>query len=106
MLRRAGDPFKVIEPPDAQLSMTLRVAARGVRASAIHSLSFMPGGDGGVRDDCLLVFGGQGEGEPDMLTLLALAPQPEGDGGGRQVPWFGNVKGLCMVRGVSFPVHS
>jgi hypothetical protein len=77
--------------------MALRVAGRGVRAAAVRSLSFLPGGgDGG--EDCLLVFGGQGEGEPDMLTLLPLAPQPDGDGGGRQVPWFGSIKGLCTVR--------
>jgi hypothetical protein len=91
-----GDPFKVIEPADAQLLMALRVAGRGVRAAAVRSLSFLPGGgDGG--EDCLLVFGGQGEGEPDMLTLLPLAPQPDGDGGGRQVPWFGSIKGLCTM---------
>jgi hypothetical protein len=102
----AGDPFKVVEPADAQLLMTLRVAGRGVQAAAVRSLSYLAGcgssgGDassgGGGSDDCLLVFGGQGEGEPDMLTLLPLAAQPAGEGGGRLVPWFGSIKGVCMV---------
>ncbi|EFN53326.1 hypothetical protein CHLNCDRAFT_137041 [Chlorella variabilis] len=93
-----GDPFKVIEPPDARLLMTLRVAGRGVHAAAVRSLSFMPGGGGaGAAEDCLLVFGGQGQSEPDMLALLPLTAQPDGDGGGRQVPWFGNIKGLCTM---------
>lgn len=99
MLGPSGDPFKVIEPPDARLLMTLRVAGRGVHAAAVRSLSFMPGGGGaGAAEDCLLVFGGQGQSEPDMLALLPLTAQPDGDGGGRQVPWFGNIKGLCTVR--------
>jgi hypothetical protein len=95
----AADPFKVVEPPDAELLMTMRVAGRGVHATAIRSMSFLPGGGGGGGggEDSLLVFGGQGGGEPDMLTALPLAPQPAGEGGGRQVPWFGNIKGLCTV---------
>jgi hypothetical protein len=96
----AGDPFKVIEPPDARLLMTLRVAGRGVRAAAVHSLSFVPASGADAPDDCLLVFGGQGESEPDMLTLLPLSAQSDGEGGGRQVPWFGSVKGLCTVSGL------
>jgi hypothetical protein len=103
LLAAAGDPFKVVEPADAQPLMTLRVAGRGVQAAAIRSLSYLAGcgsssgGGGGGSDDCLLVFGGQGEGEPDMLTLLPLAAQPAGEGGGRLVPWFGSIKGVCMV---------
>ena len=107
----AGDPFKVVEPADAQLLMTLRVAGRGVQAAAIRSLTYLAGcgssaggggigsggGSGGSSDDGLLVFGGQGEGEPDMLTLLPLAAQPAREGGGLLVPWFGSIKGVCMV---------
>lgn len=110
----------MIEPPDATLLMALRVAPRGAPAAPIRSLQFLPGcaagssGSGGPgggsgeapAEDCLLVFGGQGAGEPDMLTLLPLVPQPgagqEGGGGsggaeGRQVPWFGSIKAVCTV---------
>lgn len=102
----------MVEPPEAHLLMTLRVAPRGVSAAAIRSLTFLAacagvsdgsGGDGepAPAEDCLLVFGGQGEGEPDMLSLLPMMAQPAAGataGGGRQIPWFGNIKGFCMVR--------
>lgn len=111
----AGDPYKVVEPADAELKMPLRVAGRGVQAGPVRSLSFLRGpasgggtsargsgsGAGNGAEDCLLVFGGQGKEEPDMLTLLPLVAQQAGEGGGRQVPWFGNIKGLCQVRGGS-----
>lgn len=32
-----------------------------------------------------------------MLTLLELAAQQAGEGGGRQVPWFGAIQGFCQV---------
>ncbi len=49
-----------------------------------------------VEEDCLLVEGGQGRGEPDMLTLLPLTPQLPG-GSGRMIPWFGTIKGFATV---------
>ncbi|PSC76739.1 R-Tomsyn-like family [Micractinium conductrix] len=109
------DPFKVVEPPDATLLLALRVAGRGVQAGPVRSLSFLPGGagagagssssfgtsaggdPGSKAEDCLLVFGGQGKEDPDMLTLLPLAAQQPGEGGGRQVPWFGAIKGFCTM---------
>ncbi|KAL4431642.1 hypothetical protein ABPG77_001484 [Micractinium sp. CCAP 211/92] len=114
-----GDPFKVVDPAEAQLLLPLRVAGRGMQASPVRSLSFLRtgsaagsnggsngggGGWGGSRssagwaaDDCLLVFGGQSKEEPDMLTLLELAAQQAGEGGGRQVPWFGAILGFCQM---------
>lgn len=38
--------------------------------------------------------------DPDMLTLVPLAGVGQGtevEGAGRQVPWFGAVKGFCLV---------
>ncbi|KAL4458921.1 hypothetical protein ABPG75_013786 [Micractinium tetrahymenae] len=120
-----GDALKVVEPAEARLLLPLRVAGRGVQASAVRSLSFLRSGSapsnhgggsavggsgwGGSRaagagagagwaaDDCLLVFGGQGREEPDMLTMLPLAAQQAGEGGGRQVPWFGAIQGFCQM---------
>lgn len=38
--------------------------------------------------------------DPDMLTLVPLPAAGQGtelEGAGRQVPWFGAVKGFCLV---------
>ena len=102
-LPHAAGASLLLEAHEPQLLFSLRVPLRGTQAAPLRSLTYMPGCDG---EDCLLLFGGQAEGEPDMLTLVPLvAGQGSGGGGGggggasgaRAVPWFGNIKSFCVV---------
>lgn len=46
--------------------------------------------------------------DPDMLTLVPLGAAGQGtevEGAGRQVPWFGAVKGFCLVSWVPHSVR-
>lgn len=94
----SDDPLAVVVPSDAQLLMTLRATPSGATAAAIKGLRFVPGASAGARgQDSLLVCGGQGAGEPDMLSLLPLAPQAPGAERGQTLPWFGDIQGYALV---------
>lgn len=113
-----SDPHGVIIPHEAELLMTLTVtppymynnsskSARNEgskkRPDPIREMKFLAGGPppAGVDEDCLLVCGGQVEGEPEMLVVLPLRPQvegyPEEGDGHRVVPWFGTIQAFTVV---------
>ena len=98
-MSNADDALHSVTPSDAALLMTLRVSPSGADSAGIKSLCFVPGGSssGGGDEDSLLVCGGQGAGEPDMLTLLPMAPQSPGQERGHSIPWFGTIEGFALV---------
>jgi hypothetical protein len=116
-----SDPHDVIIPHEAELLMSLTVtppcmydnnsnSARNERnkkrPGPIREMKFLAGGPppAGVDEDCLLVCGGQVEGEPEMLVVLPLRPQvegyPEEGDGHRVVPWFGTIQAFTVVKPV------
>jgi hypothetical protein len=116
-----SDPLDVIIPHEAELLMSLTVtppcmynnnsnSARNERnkkrPGPIREMKFLAGGPppAGVDEDCLLVCGGQVEGEPEMLVVLPLRPQVEGypeEGDGHHVvPWFGTIQAFTVVKPV------
>ncbi|KAK9811618.1 hypothetical protein WJX72_007037 [[Myrmecia] bisecta] len=87
-----------VAPMPASLLAKLRVVPEPALASAIRSLAFVSGGNGGQSR--LLVFGGQGADQPDVLTLLPLKPAAaEGEAAheAHSLPWFGAIKGFSLV---------
>ena len=78
--------------PIAQAEPVTLLAAPRPDLGPVRSLQLVLGLE--ELGPCMLVRGGQAEGEPDMLSFL---PLQRAKGPARLVPWFGNVQAHALV---------